>query len=391
MSDTATISEQAKPKNPMVVLQEQFDSRKGELIKALPPHMSFDRFVRAVRTACTINPDLMACDRASLFIETVKCASDGLMPDGREAALVPFKTKVTYIPMFRGLLKLFRNSGECAWIDADVVYEGEEFHHYKDETGEHYRHVPSDERDDDNKIRRAYAVARTKNGDLYMEDMTRGQIMKHRNMSRTTREDAPWKAHFPEMAKKTALRGLSKLLPMSTDLDVLMRRDEEALLGVESVESARASIAARPSTQAVLDQFGATKDLQTAPEPSDERRNSDSPTRTEAEQPRRESEAAGSESGEAPSGTTAGAAAHNQTAPATNKSRNPAEYLQEIKDRCAACESAEEAESLVPWFVSDQQRKYRNACGMISDETKIARSIIDNRIKLLKTKEATNE
>ena len=46
--------------------------------------------------------------------------------------------------MYQGLLRRFRRSGNFKWVKADVVREGEEFAHYIDEAGEHFRHVPGD-------------------------------------------------------------------------------------------------------------------------------------------------------------------------------------------------------------------------------------------------------
>jgi hypothetical protein len=58
------------------------------------------------------------------------------------------------------------------------------------------------------------------------------------------------------MQKKTALRILSKLLPKSSDLDALMRRDEEALLSVEAVDARRAEIVQPSTAKSTLDAFG---------------------------------------------------------------------------------------------------------------------------------------
>ena len=39
-------------------------------------------------------------------------------------AIVPFKSNAQWIPMYQGLLKKFRQSGECKWITANVVRRG---------------------------------------------------------------------------------------------------------------------------------------------------------------------------------------------------------------------------------------------------------------------------
>jgi recombination protein RecT len=229
----------------------------GEIKIALPAHISPERFVRVILTATQINPEILACDRQSLWNACMRAANDGLLPDGVEGAIVPFKSKATWIPMYQGLLKKFRNSGEFKWVTAGLVYEGDEYDHWIDETGEHFKHRPADD-NTGKKIRRIYALARTKEGGSFIADMSVNEVNKHRNMSRAQRDDAPWKVWPEEMMKKTALRQLSKLLPKSSDLDSLMRRDEEAIYGVEGVEERRQTVAARPAdTAGMLDAFGA--------------------------------------------------------------------------------------------------------------------------------------
>ena len=70
----------------------------------------------------------------------MKAAQDALLPDGREGALVIYRTKlrtndgqerwvdaVQWMPMVWGLMKKARNSGEIASITAHVVYRHDHF------------------------------------------------------------------------------------------------------------------------------------------------------------------------------------------------------------------------------------------------------------------------
>jgi len=56
--------------------------------------------------------------------------------------------------------------------------------------------------------------------------MTTVEVEKVRQSSRA-KNATPWTQWWDQMAKKTAIRRLSKRLPMSTDLDDLIRRDDE--------------------------------------------------------------------------------------------------------------------------------------------------------------------
>src|SRR5215471_7673075 len=252
------MNDQPKQKNPMVTLNDQFVDRTEQFKMALPKHIPPERFFRVVMTAVQMNPDLIACDRSTLFLSSLKCAQDGLLPDGREAALVPFKTKVQYLIMVGGLLKRFRNSGQFRWIGADVVYEGDDFEYFVDETGPHLKHVPSYGENSDRKIKCVYGAATTKEGAPFVRVLSIADINKRRAMSRASREDAPWKQWPIEMMQKTAIRVLSRLLPMSSDLDDLIRSDEDLYDFEDQGDAATQAIArSETATGAALDHFAA--------------------------------------------------------------------------------------------------------------------------------------
>ena len=145
-------------KPPIVVLKERLEAREGELRNALtdidPKH-----FIRAIITAAQIDPNLQACSFQSLWLATMRACRDNLLPDGREGAIIAFKDKAIWVPMYQGLLKKFRQSGECKWITANVVREGELFEHRIDQAGEHFNHVPDG--DERAPIVKVYAAALT--------------------------------------------------------------------------------------------------------------------------------------------------------------------------------------------------------------------------------------
>jgi recombination protein RecT len=257
MAEAAT-----KQNHPLVVLNTYLQERVDSLRTALPPHMKPERFISSVMTAVQLNPDLLACERRSLWLACMRAAQDGLLPDGKDAAIVAYKQKAQYLPMYQGLLRKFRNSGQFKWITAGVVYDGEVFEHWIDENGEHFKHVPSND-NPDRKVRRVYSLATTKDGGVFIADLSLADINKRRNMSRAARDDAPWKQWPDEMMKKTALRVLSKLLPQSSDIDVFLQRDEAESLGVEPVETISDQRGAAFGN--VLDHFAGTGEPETPP------------------------------------------------------------------------------------------------------------------------------
>ena len=205
------------------------DEMKAQLSMALPPQMPPEKFQRVAITAVNKNADLLDCTRQSLYGAFMLAAQDGLLPDGREAAIVKYMNKgvptATYMPMVGGILKKVRNSGELAAITAQLIHKADDFRYWVDDSGEHLKHEPLifGERGE---LIGVYALAKTKDGSVYTEVMTKEDVEKVRSISRA-RDTGPWVQWWGEMAKKTVIRRLSKRLPMSTDLDELIRRDDE--------------------------------------------------------------------------------------------------------------------------------------------------------------------
>ena len=203
-----------------------------EFAAALPPQIPAEKFTRTTITAVQMQPDLLQCDRRSLIGACMKAAQDGLLPDGREAALVIFRGKggalAQYMPMIGGVLKKVRQSGELESIDAQLVRENDTFQ-YRPGTDLVPQHDP-DWFGDRGEVIGVYAVAKTKDGGHYVEIMNRDEIEKVRAVSRA--KYGPWVDWWEEMARKTVLRRLAKRLPSSADVDQMWLHDTEAA-GIE--------------------------------------------------------------------------------------------------------------------------------------------------------------
>lgn len=249
-------------KDIVVAFKNQVATNEHEFRAALPAHIPVERFMRVVTTAVVNNPDLLEADRRSLFEAATKAAQDGLLPDGRDGALVIYNTKakeggwikkVQWMPMIGGVLKKVRNSGELLSISAHVAYERDEFT-YELGDEEKISHKPALE--DRGRPRLVYAIAKTKDGGIYREIMTMQEVEKVRAVSRA-KDKGPWVDWFDEMARKTVLRRLAKRLPMSSDLDDLIRRDD-ALYDLEGArEQQRATLGGATSLSGRLDALAA--------------------------------------------------------------------------------------------------------------------------------------
>lgn len=219
---------------------------------ALPAHIPVERFIRTTLTAVQTNPALLSADRRTLFASATRAAQMGLLPDGREGAIVTFGQNCQFMPMMAGILKLVRNSGELASIDAQIVYKNDGFT-YRPGIDLVPQHTPDwfGERGD---IVGVYAVAKMKDGSAYVEILSHKQVEQVRNVSRA-KGSGPWVTWWDEMARKTAIRRLAKRLPLSTDLDGALASDDELFMPEPAPQAApeaaqdaeKPSAARRPS------------------------------------------------------------------------------------------------------------------------------------------------
>jgi recombination protein RecT len=225
--------------------QEQF-SDVGRMLKgnarqlaaALPKHLTPDRMIRVTLSSLRKNPDLLDCDRSSLLAAIIASAQLGLEIDSGlgHAYIVPFKREATLIVGYKGLLDLVWRTGIVERISAREVYEAEEFD-FRMGLDERLHHVPSLEADR-GEIVAAYAIARLRGGAIQFEIMTRPEIDAIKAKARgSSRNDSPWNTHYHMMARKTVIRRLCKMLPMSVekpslDLQRAVQLDEQADAGV---------------------------------------------------------------------------------------------------------------------------------------------------------------
>ena len=228
---------------------------KGEfqtqLAQALPPNVSLERFTRTAKLALQLNPDLIDVpDKKSIFTSLVRCAADGLIPDGRQAALVKVKVKgkdaVAYWPMVGGMRYIAANHGYS--LEAHCVYANDVFEWELGFTPTVVHKPPSLEQERGELIG-AYAVAtRLEDGRKFLDVMSRGEIEAVREKSPSARfEWSPWNTSTSEMYRKTPAKRLYKQLPLGD----LTEAEHRVVASDGQVEEATAEIPALANLPAV--------------------------------------------------------------------------------------------------------------------------------------------
>ena len=87
----------------LTTLEHEIIELAPQFATMLPPDVSPDKFREVALAAIRRMPGLVSCNRQSLFNALINAAQDGLMPDGREAAIVPRKGMANYQPMVAGI------------------------------------------------------------------------------------------------------------------------------------------------------------------------------------------------------------------------------------------------------------------------------------------------
>ena len=173
---------------------------------AVPPDVTADRFIRITATVLLQNPDIAQCETPSILNSLLRCAQDGLVPDGREAALVKYGSKANYIPMIGGYRK---RAAEHGWVlHTKVVYANDEFEH-EEGLDQKLRHIPVRPGAERGEIIAAYCIATHRDGrrDFVVIDST--DIARYRAKAQT---DRVWKEHPAAMTEKTAGRRMFEKL-----------------------------------------------------------------------------------------------------------------------------------------------------------------------------------
>lgn len=212
------------PYEKLVATVRDLLTRSQEQIKmALPRHMTPERMARLAMTSILRNPRLLECDPKTLIGAVIQCAQLGLEPGSNYGAhLVPFRnTKrgtmdVQVIPDYRGLMDLARRSERVSTIDAQEVYEKDEFR-YKYGTDKFLHHVPA-RGEDRGQIIYFYAIAKLKDGEHQFVVREKWQVDKIRDTYSGAAGAGPWITNYVEMGKKTCVRQLADYLPASIEL-----------------------------------------------------------------------------------------------------------------------------------------------------------------------------
>lgn len=207
--------------NQMVVsLNEVIESQQGSFQEIAKEHnlVSFKKEAGFALQALQNNDFL--CKIATQNPQSLKNAITNIAAIGislnpaiKQAYLVPRDGKVCLDISYMGLAALATQNMSIKWVQAEVVREGETFHHMGIDK------IPEHQMDCFNrtgKLKGVYCVAKLYDDSYLTTIMSIDEVYKIRDMSSQSwksKKSGPWRDFEEEMVKKTVIKRATKLWP----------------------------------------------------------------------------------------------------------------------------------------------------------------------------------
>lgn len=215
----------------MTALREEREKKLGpieamvkvmsnDIVKALPDSIGKDRFMLFAMQSFSKNPKLKECTPVSIASAFLECAKDGLMPDGKEAAIIPQWEKkqgqvARYNPMVHGIVRKINEIPGVLDVSTDVYCSGDHFVNVTTADGLKFEFSPNLEGERGGRIA-VFALVRMENGGKYLSVVKAEEVLEVKKMATSKMkfpQYSPWNGAFEdEMWKKTALHRVWKIM-----------------------------------------------------------------------------------------------------------------------------------------------------------------------------------
>jgi recombination protein RecT len=204
---------------------------RADIERYIKPHgISFDFFQASVEVGLR---QLMKTD--DKFFEVVPVASFieavlkgcflGLLPDGKEGAIVRFAGEAAFLPMVEGFSKKLWKTGMVIEINHNVVCEGDDFEFEEGDNG-FVSHKRSLVRPADAEVIGAWCVIKLKTGGQLIEVVDQADLRKIAAVSKA--QKGPRVEWAREMHRKAPFRRIVKRMPKDEGLSHLIAHDDTA-------------------------------------------------------------------------------------------------------------------------------------------------------------------
>lgn len=208
----------AEQKNYLMAIYNNLNIKLDEKEAALPKDFNKARFVQNCMNVLNDgNVDLTKCELDSVVRTLLKGAFLGLDFFNGECYAIIYGGKCSFQTDYRGEIKLAKkySTNPIKDIYAKVVREGDEFEEYIENGWQTINFRPK--KFNDGEIIGAFAVCLYKDGSMIYDTMSKAEIEHTRQAFSKSANGKAWKDSYGEMAKKTVLRRLCKLIDLNFD------------------------------------------------------------------------------------------------------------------------------------------------------------------------------
>jgi recombination protein RecT len=202
---------------------------KQAFVAAGGTEQQFAREVNFAMQAMMNNTYLIQCAQSDPqhLVEAIKnvgLTGLSLNPELRLGYLVPFKGKIKFMSSYMGKVDILIRTGVVKTIQAELVYENDEFK-YEKGIKPVLKHKPDVFAEDRGKLKGGYYIAILANGEKIFDVMPEKRIQEIKGRSEAVKsgKTSPWDTDFEEMAKKTIINWAFKSLPKTGISDDMLK------------------------------------------------------------------------------------------------------------------------------------------------------------------------
>ena len=222
-------------------LRELLNKKRSSIQAVSTKYLSADKLAKVVGAQAARVPKLLECTPASILNAVMTCAELGLAPGPLGSVyFIPYGRECQLIIGYRGMLDLARRSGQITTISAVVVRQGDDWSLSYGEGGAHFSHVPK--APTSAAIIGVWALAKFRDGGHQFDYMSKDEVDAIRRRSKAS-GSGPWVTDYTEMMKKTVLRRLCKLLPLTPEIEAQIALADRTEFDID----AEAVVAAAPA------------------------------------------------------------------------------------------------------------------------------------------------
>ncbi|MFJ4365126.1 recombinase RecT [Streptomyces chartreusis] len=215
-------------------VRQWLQRRQTYFTDALPRHVDKAHFMSV---ALASMEKLKDCTPASINTALLACCRFGLEPDGRQAAIIPYKEVATFQPMYEGYIELMYRHPRVDSVHFGWIREKDQWDYTPTEPSPRdFFHKPRVDLSEADRgpviLAYAFAWIDGRRSQVIMLNRSQAEAIRdkyskaYKNAERKGTRDSTWHTDFDAMWAKSSVRRLVKVVPTSHDLTELLQADD---------------------------------------------------------------------------------------------------------------------------------------------------------------------